>query len=180
MILDVIVAILLVLALIKGFRQGLIMGLFSFISILIGLAAAIKLSAVVAGYIGKAVKVSEQWLPVISFAVVFLIVILLVRLGARLIQRTVEVAMLGWVNRLGGMLFYAALYITVFSVILFYAEQMKLVKPETTEKSVTYSVVQPWGPQAISIFGKVIPAFKDMFAELEEFFSGVSGKIPKQ
>ena len=180
MILDVIVAVLLVLALIKGFRQGLIMGLFSFISILIGLAAAIKLSAVVAGYIGKAVKVSDQWLPVISFAVVFLIVILLVRLGAKLIQRTVEVAMLGWVNRLGGMLFYAALYITVFSILLFYAEQMKLVKPETTEKSVTYSVVQPWGPKAISIFGKVIPAFKDMFAELEEFFSGVSGKIPKQ
>jgi membrane protein required for colicin V production len=179
MILDVIVAVIIILALIKGFRQGLIMGLFSFISILIGLAAAIKLSAVVAGYIGKAVKVSEQWLPIISFAVVFLIVILLVRLGAKLIQRTVEVAMLGWVNRLGGMIFYAALYITVFSVLLFYAEQVKLIRPETTEKSVTYSVVQPWGPKAISFFGKVIPAFKNMFGELEEFFSGVSGKISK-
>lgn len=178
MILDLVVAIILILAIIKGFQKGLIAGLFSFIAIIIGLAAAIKLSAVVAGYIGKTVKVSEQWLPVISFAVVFLVVILLVRWGANAIQRTVEIAMLGWVNRLGGVIFYAAIYITVLSVILFYAEQLKVVQPATTEKSVTYPILQPLGPKAISSFGRVIPAFRDMFKQLEDFFSGVSEKIP--
>lgn len=177
MILDLVFVIILVLAIFKGYRRGLIVGLFSFIAFIVGLAAAIKLSAIVAGYIGKAVNVSDQWLPIISFAVVFMLVVLLVRLGANLIQRTIEIAMLGWVNRLGGIILYAALYITIFSIVIFYAEQVHLVKPQTIDKSITYSFVQPWGPKAINGLGTVIPWFKDMFAELEHFFSQVSDKM---
>ena len=87
MIIDIIVAIILILAIIKGYRQGLIVALFSFIAFIIGLAAALKLSVVAADYIGKAVKVSDKWLQIISFAVVFLIVVLLVRLGAKFIEK---------------------------------------------------------------------------------------------
>lgn len=177
MILDLIFVVILVLAIFKGYQRGLIVGIFSFLAIIIGLAAAIKLSTVVAGYIGKTVKVSDGWLPAISFAVVFIIIVLLVRLGANAIQRTAEIAMLGWVNRLGGIIFYTALFITVFSVIVFYSEQIHLIRQPTIDKSVSYSFVQPWGPKAINGFGAVIPIFKNMFAELERFFSGVSEKI---
>ena len=104
MILDIIVAMILILALIKGYRQGLIVALFSVISFIFGLAAALKLSVVVADYIGNSVKISDKWLPIISFGVVFLIVVLLVRLGAKFIQKSVELAMLGWLNKIGGIL----------------------------------------------------------------------------
>jgi len=177
MLLDIIFAVIIVLATVKGYRSGLVVGLFSLVAVIIGLAAAMKLSTVVAAYIGKAVKVSDEWLPVISFAVVFFLVILLIRLGARAIEKTVEVAMLGWINKIGGVILFAAIYTVVFSVLLFYAEQMKLVEPETINKSVTYSFVQPWGPKAINGFGSIIPIFKDMFGELEQFFDGVAKKI---
>ena len=71
MLIDIIVFILLLLAAYKGFRNGLILALFSFLAFIIGLAAAIKLSAVAAGYIGRAVNVSQRWLPVLAFAVVY-------------------------------------------------------------------------------------------------------------
>ena len=179
MILDLIFVIILVLAVFKGYRRGLIVGIFSFLALIIGLAAAIKLSTIVAGYIGKAVNVSDQWLPIISFAVVFMLVVLLVRLGANLIERSIEIAMLGWVNKLGGILLYAALYITVFSIVIFYAEQIHLIKQETIQKSVSYSFVQPWGPKAINLLGSVIPWFKDMFGDLEKFFGTVSDKMAR-
>lgn len=177
MLLDIIFAVIIVLAILKGYQKGLVVGLFSFVTVVIGLAAAMKLSTVVAGYIGKAVKVSDQWLPIISFAVVFFIVLLLIRLGARAIEKTVELAMLGWVNKLAGVIFFAAIYTTIFSVLLFYTEQMKLIQPETIRTSVTYSFVQPWGPKAINGFGTVIPIFKDMFEQLELFFDGVAQKM---
>ncbi|HEX7847396.1 MAG TPA: CvpA family protein [Chitinophagaceae bacterium] len=179
MILDIIFAILMVLAVIKGFQRGLIVGIFSLVAIIVGLAAAIKLSAVVAGYIGQAVKVSDEWLPVISFIVVFIIVVLLIRLGANAIEKAVEAITLGWLNKLGGIILYVAMYITVFSVLIFYAEKINLIKPETIEKSATYSFVQPWGPKAINAIGSVIPFFRDMFTELEDFFGGVSQNISK-
>ncbi|OSZ73872.1 colicin V production protein [Chitinophagaceae bacterium IBVUCB2] len=177
MILDLIFAVVIVLAILKGYQRGLIVGLFSLVAVIIGLAAAMKLSAVVAQYIGNAVKVSDEWLPVISFAVVFIIVVLLIRLGANAIERTIEVVMLGWLNRLGGIILYVVIYTIVFSVLLFYAEQINLIEPETIEKSVTYSFVQPWGPKAINGFGTIIPLFKDMFGELEHFFDGVAKQI---
>lgn len=177
MLLDLIYAVILVLAIFHGFQRGLILGLFSLVAVIIGLAAAMKLSIVAGKYIGSAIKISDEWLPVISFAVVFLVIVLLIRLAARAIEKTVEMVMLGWVNKIGGIIFYAAIYTIVFSVLLFYAEQMKLLQPETINKSVTYSFVQPWGPKAINGFGSIIPIFKDMFGELEQFFDGIAKEI---
>ena len=57
MLLDIILLVLLILAVIKGYQRGLIVGVFSLIAIIVGLAAASKLSTVVAEYIGKAVKI---------------------------------------------------------------------------------------------------------------------------
>ena len=177
MLLDILLVVILILAIIKGYRRGLIVGVFSLIAIIIGLAAAIKLSTVVAAYIGKAIKISDAWLPIISFAVVFILVVLLIRLGANMLQKTVEVALLGWVNRLGGILLYVAIYLIVYSVVLFYAEQIKLIQPDTIQKSVTYNYIQPLGPKVINGFASVIPFFKDMFTELQSFFEGVAKKM---
>jgi membrane protein required for colicin V production len=177
MLIDIIFAVIIVLAVIRGFQKGLIVAVFSFVAFFIGLAAALKLSAVAAGYIGKTVKVSDRWLPVISFALVFIVVIILVHLGAKMIEKSFQVVMLGWLNRAGGILFYIIIYITIFSVLLFYARQVNLIQPETIKNSVTYEYVQPWAPKAINAFGRVIPVFKDMFVQLEEFFGNLSGKI---
>ena len=157
MIIDIILTVILMIAVIKGYRQGLIIALFSVIALIIGLAAAMKLSVVVAGYIGRTVKISDQWLPVISFAVVFFIIVLLVRWGAALLQKGVEIALLGWVNRLGGILLYVVLYVLIFSVIIFYADQLQFIKPETKSQSVTYSYIQPWGPKVMDGIGKGTP-----------------------
>lgn len=177
MVLDLIFVVIILLAVLRGYQRGLIVGVFSFVAVIIGLAAAMKLSTVAADKIGKVVKISEQWLPLISFAVVFLIVVLLIRWGAKAIEGAVETVMLGWVNRLGGIIFYVAIYTIVFSVLLFYGGQMKLIQPETIQKSVTYSFVQPWGPKVINAVGSVVPVFKNMFEELEKFFEALSNKI---
>jgi len=179
MLLDIVFAVVLVLAVIKGYQRGLVVGLFSLVSVIIGLAAAVKLSAAVAGYIGETVKVSEEWLPVIAFALVFIVVVVLIRIGANAIEKAIEVVMLGWLNKLAGILLYVIIYTLVFSVLLFYAEQMKLIQPATIEKSVTYSYIQPWGPKVIDGLGSVIPFFKNMFDELSAFFGGVADNISK-
>lgn len=177
MLLDIVFAVALVLAVMRGYQQGLIVGIFSLVAIIIGLAAAIKLSALVAGWIGSAVRISEEWLPLVSFIVVFIVVVLLVRLGAKAIESTVELVMLGWLNRLAGILLFIVIYTLVFSVLLFYAVQMQWLSPETIRDSVTYEYVQPWGPRVINGLGSVVPVFKDMFRELEDFFGQVSTKL---
>ena len=86
--------------------------------------------------------------------------------------------MLGWANKVGGILLYAVLYILIFSVLLFCADQMNFIKPETKSESVTYSYIQPWGPKLMEGLGKIIPVFKGMFQDLEDFFGKVSKEVP--
>lgn len=179
MIIDAVYAIIIILAITKGYQRGLIVAVFSLVAFVVGLAAALKLSAVVASHLGKAVKISDEWLPIISFAIVFFIVYLLVRWGAKAIEKAVHLTMLGWVNRLGGMIFFLALYTIIFSVLLFFAEQTQVIKKETKNSSVTYSFVQPWGSKVINSMGTIVPIFKNVFSDLENFFSEISDEIPE-
>lgn len=173
MLIDVVFLVLLLLAVFKGLRNGLIVALFSLVGFIVGLAVAVKFSAVAAEHIKHAVNISQRWLPLVAFIVVFVVVLLLVRLGARAVQGVVEVAMLGWLNRLGGVVFYALLYIFIFSIILFYLIQTHFIKPDAAQASVTYPYIEPLGPKVINGLSAVVPLFKNMFADLETYFKGV-------
>jgi membrane protein required for colicin V production len=173
MFIDVVFVALLFLAAFKGLRNGLIVALFTLIGYIVGLAAAVKLSAVAAGYIGRTITVSDRWLPLLAFVLVFVAVVVLVRLGARALEGVVQVAMLGWLNRLGGVLFYMLLYIFIFSIALFYLTQIHFIKPEAQQTSVTYLYIEPLGPKVLDGLSAVVPLFKNMTAELETFFGGI-------
>ncbi len=177
MLIDFVFAVLLVVAIFRGYRKGLIVAVFSIIAFIIGLAAALKLSAVVADYLKDSISISAKWMPFLAFALVFFGVVLLVRLGAKLIEKSFQVAMLGWVNRIGGILFYAVLYLIILSIFLFYAEKLQLLQPSAIQSSQSYNFIQPWGPMVMDSFGKLIPLFKDMFTELGDFFNSLSNKI---
>ena len=164
------------MAAIKGLRSGLIYAVFSFIGLIAALAAALKLSGVVAGWLSKD-PTPSRWLPVISFLIVFIAVAMIVRFAGSLIQKTFEAAMLGWFNRISGALMYMLLYAIIFSVILFYVQQLRLVSGETMSDSFFFPYIQPLGPWIIDGLGRFIPLFRDMFDSLQEFFGEVSGKI---
>ena len=174
MIIDIVFVALMILALVKGYNRGFIVAVFSIIGLIVGLAAAIKLSAMVAGYLNDSVNVSTKWLPVISFILVFLVAVFLVRLGAAAIEKTLELAMLGWLNRIAGILLYAVLYILILSVLIFYSQKTHLLTAQTIAESKTYAFLEPWGLWTIEGLGSVLPFFKGMFHELEAFFGKVA------
>ena len=176
---DLAFLIMLVFAVIKGIRKGLIIGIFSLIAFIIGLAAAMKLSSVVAAYLGDSTNISSRWLPVLSFLLVFILVVAIVNLGAKLLEKAAEALMLGAVNKIGGIFFYLFLETMIFSVILFFIVQLKWVKPETIAESKVYPYVQPIGPWVINGLGEVVPMFKNLFKDLQQFFEGLAEKAPK-
>ncbi|RFM35814.1 CvpA family protein [Chitinophaga silvisoli] len=174
---DIVFAIILVIAIYKGYSRGLIVAVFSFVAVTLGLAAALKLTTVAVLYAQSHWDVHTRWLPVICFIALFLGVVLLVRLGATLLQKLVEVAMMGWLNKLGGILLYSAIFIMVYSVLLWIANQLYWLSPEIKMQSVVYPYIEHLGPAVMNAVGKLIPVFKDMFASLQSFFDNAARKI---
>ncbi|SRR5216684_2289724 len=174
---DVLFLILLLLAVFKGLRQGLIIAVVSTLAFIIGLAAALKLSATLAGYLRGHTAMSTRWLPALAFLLVFLAVALVVRWVGRLMEAAVDLAMMGWLNKLGGILFYAAINTIILSVLLFYAVQLHLVSGGNLNSSITYPFIRPWGPVVIDGFGSFVPLFKGMFTQLEDFFDHLNKSL---
>ena len=175
---DIIFAILIVIAIFKGYRKGLIIAIFSIVAFIVGLAAALKLSATVAAYLQNSISISGKWLPFLSFAMVFGLVAVLVGLGGKLIEKTFEMALLGWANQIGGILLFVILYTIIFSIFLFYAEKIHLFEEATIQSSKVFPFIKPWGPKVINAFGTILPIFKDMFTQLSNYFESLSPKIP--
>ena len=179
MVIDIVLLVMLVMAVIKGLQRGIIVAVFSLIGLVVGIAAALKFSVLVAGWLDDSTNISSRWLPAISFLLVFVLVVVLIRLMANLIEASVELALLGWVNKIGGALLYMLIYTLSYSVLLFFLVQLNLISEKTIAESVTYTYVEPWGPVVINGIGKIIPLFKDMFSELENFFGKLAQKIPQ-
>jgi membrane protein required for colicin V production len=179
MIIDVAFFILMVIAVFKGFTKGFVVGIFSFIAFIIGLAAALKLSVIVTHHLQTSSGIPGKWLPVISFVLVFIVVVLLVNIGARILKKVISLVMLGWIDKLGGILLYIGIYTIIFSVFLFFGEKTFLIKPGTIEASSVYDYVAPWGPKVINNLGKIIPVFKDLFLQLQSFFETLGHQVSR-
>lgn len=179
MILDFLFLVLLFFAVVKGLRKGFIGALFSFAALFIGLAAALKLSAVLALYLQKQFEHPGPWWPVLTFILVFVVVGLLMRMGAGILERSMEAVALGWVNKLAGCMIFTVLYTLIYSVVLFYAAQLDIITEATSANSRVYPYIQPWGQWTMDLLGKVIPSFRDLFKDMQHFFEQ-SGEVIKK
>jgi membrane protein required for colicin V production len=176
MIIDIAFGLLMLLALRKGYSRGLIIAVFSLLAFVVGIAAALKFSALVATWLGTHSNIGQQLLPSISFLIVFIAVAYLIKLGASIIEKSVKFVLLGWVNKLGGILFYAILYLLIFSVALFYAKQLNILSAQNIAESKVYTFVEPFGKKVIDGIGTVVPIFKNLFSQLQAFFENIKPK----
>ena len=173
MIIDIIFVVLMSFAVYKGMSKGFIQSLFSFIAFFVGLAAATKLSLVVSNYLAEHFHTNAVWLPFLSFVLIFGAFIIAFYYAGKLFEKTTEVMMLGWLNKFGGICIFMLLYGIFYSVLIFYAKEMKLVGKEKLTESVFYPYFSTLGPWLIDHLGKIIPFFKDIFSQLQQYFEGV-------
>ena len=94
---DIIIAILLVWALISGYRKGIIVQACQLAGLLLGLWLGFRFCKVAGGWLGY-----EEVSPLLAFVVLFLVTLLVAALVGRLTRSIAKVAGLGFLDRLVG------------------------------------------------------------------------------
>lgn len=159
--------------------KGIIVAAFSVLAIVLGILCALKLSETLASFLLEKEYVSSGWAQLVSYALLFIGVVFIVRLTAKAIQTSVEAVMLGWVNKsLGGML-YAFIAVMAWSTILWLGVKMKLVNEEQIAASKTYNYVAPVSPWVAERVGVLWPMAKEVYADLEVYFDNVKESLPQ-
>ncbi len=104
-ILDIILLICFIPALVQGFRKGFISQVIAIISIIAGVWMSARFASVACGWLSQYIQGSEQVLKVVAFALIFIVVIAVLAVVGKLLEGTIKLVMLGWLNRLLGVAF---------------------------------------------------------------------------
>lgn len=156
--LDILFSVAFVYAAWTGFKKGFIISLFTFLALFIGLYAGIHFSDFGAGILRTELGMESEYVPLVSFILVFLAVGAMVYFGGKTLEKVIKVIQLNVLNKLMGILF-SLLRTTFFlgSFILIiegFDERNDFIPEETKEGSLLYHPIK----SAVLI---CIPAFEE-------------------
>lgn len=144
MLIDLLFLFCLALAVFKGYRQGLLPAVFALLAWALGLIVAFRYSSEAGDLLSGTLQISARWRYLIAFLLIFTLTGVIVRLAGLMVAKAMQLAMLGWVNRLGGILFYVLLYGLLFGVALAVAAELNLLTGEAASASWVYRALQPF------------------------------------
>jgi membrane protein required for colicin V production len=150
MVFDLLFILLFVWAAYKGFTKGLILQMTSLAALFLGIYGAIKFSYYISNFITDKMNVDFDYLPIISFALTFVVIVVAIHFLGRIIEKIIEIVALSFINRLFGAIFNIfkyALIISVFLVILGNFDRRKSFLPkDQIQKSLLFTPIYVLAP----------------------------------
>jgi len=131
-----------------GFKKGLIIELFSLVALILGIYAALHFSFYAENFLIANLNINDQYIPIASFIVTFIIVVLLVFVLGKIIEKFINVLALGFLNKLAGSAFGLLKSALIISVVLILINNVNisLISEERKENSLLYRPVESIAP----------------------------------
>lgn len=158
--LDIILLVCFIPGIIRGLSKGFLEQALALAGVVLSVWAAFHFSALVCEWLKPYFDISERALNAVAFVVILIAISLAVLLLAKLLTKVAEMAMLGWVNRLLGLVFALAVNALIIGVIVIMFDTVNVkfgfVKPEILDGSIVYTSLRD-----LSYF--VFPYLKELF-----------------
>ena len=142
---DIIIIIPLLWGAFKGFKKGLIIEIASLVALFLGVWGGVKFSSISAEYLSEMFDISEKIMPLISFAITFILIVIAVFTLAKLLQKFIKMVALGLVNKITGAIFGLLKFALIISVILNLVNnvnaEVNFIEPEMKNSSLLYEPV---------------------------------------
>lgn len=160
-IIDIVILVPFAFALYKGIKNGFVGQIAGISGIVLGIILGTRFSALVSGYISQWIEASESVIKIISFAIIIVLVIIAAALLSKAIEKLFSLVMLGWLNKLLGVLLALAgtafILGAVICLISYVNETWFTIIPQ--EKIAESVLYQPLEDLANMVF----PYFKNLF-----------------
>ena len=145
---DIVIGIILILGLVKGFKNGLVIELAALAALVLGLLGAVHFSGITESYLSQYME--SSYIGIIAFVITFVLIVIGIHLLARVIDKLVKAVALGPVNRITGALFSLLKYAFIISVLLAVVNGLernfKFLPEEQKESSMLYEPIATIAP----------------------------------
>lgn len=150
---DIVICIPLLWGLYKGFTKGLIIETASIIALGAGVLGGMKFSDACAEKIKESFDWNSDYLPVVSFAVVFLAIVIAVFFIGKLLSKVAKSLALGGVDKILGAAIGALKHALIISIVIFMIDAIEHSYPgisfDAKKESVLYTPVGKIAPLLI-------------------------------
>lgn len=167
-IIDILLILILAFGAYKGYQSGLLIQIITFVAFIIAVVAAFNLGQLGIIKLKEWFNMHESILPVISFILIFLGVLILIILLGKFLTSVLHQTLLGSIDQYAGA--FVGILKTAFGLgcILWLLEKSGLKIPESyTDESFIYNWLTEYSPNVINVLGKIIP-FQDIMKKVEE------------
>lgn len=141
-VLDIILLAPLAYAAFKGFKKGFIYEIFSLLALGLGIYGCLEFSGYATTHLTEYLDPESKWLPLVSYTVTFIAIVILVTLLGTFITKVVTWIQLGMINKLFGSLFGLVKAVFFVSTILMIFNTINsgitMLSPELMEESLLY------------------------------------------
>lgn len=157
---DIIIIICLLPSIFLGLRNGLIKQIVSLCVLFFGIKLSLQFSEPVSTWLAQHITVSAFAIKTISFVVIFSVVAIVLSLIGRLIEKIVQVTLLGWVNKILGVILSFLFFLIILSVFIYFLDSANNLIHIIPQEKINESELYP----ALLDFSKFIfPYFKELF-----------------
>jgi membrane protein required for colicin V production len=168
--LDIIIAILLVVGMVRGYRRGFLITFLSILAFILGIIGAFALLRWGMSLLLDYFQIHGKILPYLSFFLLFLAIVFLVHLLGRALKKVIDFTPLGIADNAGGALMGLFTWCFGISIVLWMGasyENSFIMRVKDTSLFFPYLV--GFGPKVVGWFSFVLPFAGDLFEQLKTF-----------
>ena len=158
---DIVILLCFVPAIFGGLIKGFVRQAAGLAALILGIWAGYHFSELVSAKLCTWIDTSPQWLSIISFAAIFIVVLLLVTLVGRLSEKAIQLVLLGWLDKLLGLVFAIVKTAFILSIIIYILVSLDSLIPflphETLKNSGIYSFIASLAPKFFPYIKNLIP-----------------------
>ncbi len=165
MALDIILAISALWGFYVGFNKGIIDTVFTVLSVVFGLIVGFKFAPDATRLLTQITGVESPLMFLAGFLLAFVITMVFIRLFAAGLENLLEAAHINIINRVAGGLLLASLFILVYSILLWFADQSHLISSQVKQQSKTYEYVREFPGKVRAVYDLLAPDLKRAWEE---------------
>lgn len=162
---DIAILILIGLGALQGLFKGFILSITSLLGLVLGFYLSLRFAWYIEAILRNASGSDSPYMHIAAFVLCFLLVIIVVYIIGKSVEKIVEMASLGFVNRLAGAvlgIFKAMVLVSAIIYVLAIADrQSVLITPEAKQKSLFYEPMAAFIPYLVPQVKKGIERLKE-------------------
>ena len=180
MVIDIVCLVFLAYGFWIGYSKGIIATVLTLSSYIIGVMAAMKFGPIMGDIVQNLIPQSPHAVAFLGgVVIVFFLTLVLFKILAKGMTSFLETVNINFINQILGGILSGLFFTFIYSGLVYFGDQSKIITPEARDSSITYPVLEKM-PDVVIEQGKTLyPIFRDFYDKASDAMTRLRDNVDK-